>query len=258
MIGRGMLRHIFHGTAEAARLILAFDTHEAAAAALAIVGAPFTIVSKDPRCLYATLSADELRAFKETHATADRVTFLPCSYKHCHPRAKSAEGPCKAHAIDALTHSVDVGPPFAINLGTVTPPEAARKPRKRTPRKASPATHNACTVERRALVKHESLSLGTGEIAPSGQAWETKACGTPLFSGTPEAARGVCRSCFEGWTHPENYATATGEATIERARNTAATAAGKRGVVLPPKGSAARKDLALASDRDAAASKVRP
>lgn len=299
MIGRGLLRHVFHGTAEAARVILAFDSPEGAALALAIVGAPFAVAEGEPRAIVASFTRETLQAFKDAHAA--RIAIDPCGFRHCHPRAKTTIAPCKATAIDSLTHSIDVGPRFTFDAGALQPRPA---PRKRAPRNARPVTHTACTVERRALVRHETLSLATGEISPSGKppAWEVKACSVPLFTDA-ERERGVCRSCGEGWTHPENAPTPAGVATIarafgrcvacgasgfrysphheprgyecmtcgvvkperdavspdqaERARNAAATAAGKRGVRLPPKGTAARKDLALASDRDEAARAAR-
>jgi hypothetical protein len=63
-----------------------------------------------------------------------------------------------------------------------------------------------CSVVRRQLVTHSTLSLATGEINDTGRKeWRTQACGTPLFS-KEEVAAGKCSSCRSGWTHDENYA----------------------------------------------------
>lgn len=62
-----------------------------------------------------------------------------------------------------------------------------------------------CTVIRRALIRHGTLDLITGELAATDrQEWVTGPCGTPLFSEL-ERQRGECSSCMRGWTHPENY-----------------------------------------------------
>lgn len=111
MIARGLLRHRFHGSYTAV-LVLAFEIHEAAIAGLAIVGAPFAL-SSDPRAIVGVLTSDMLDAFKAAHAA--RITIDPCNYRHCHPRAKGTSGPCKGRAIDALTHSIDVGPAFTFD-----------------------------------------------------------------------------------------------------------------------------------------------
>lgn len=111
MIGKGRLRHRFHGTYTAV-LAIGFDTPEAAAAAKVIVGEPFEITS-DPRAIVAVFTSEALDAFKSTHAA--RIAILPCSFRHC-SRTLSR---CKATAIDALTHSVDLGPAFSFNAGEI-------------------------------------------------------------------------------------------------------------------------------------------
>lgn len=62
----------------------------------------------------------------------------------------------------------------------------------------------ACTVIRRALLRHGTLDLATGDAAMTREEWVTRPCGTPLFNAL-ERQRGECSSCMRGWTHPENY-----------------------------------------------------
>jgi hypothetical protein len=56
------------------------------------------------------------------------------------------------------------------------------------------------------LVRHQTMNLATGAIitVTEGKSeWRTEPCGVPLFGD--EAKRlGVCASCREGWTDPEN------------------------------------------------------
>ena len=72
--------------------------------------------------------------------------------------------------------------------------------------KRKPKYFSDCTKPRRWLVRHSTLSLGTGELGPSDKPseWVEGPCGTPLF-GDEERASGLCRACASGWTDPENY-----------------------------------------------------
>lgn len=142
MIAKGLLRHRFHGTYSAI-VLLAFETPEAASAAHPVLGALFEVTSQ-PRVLCAVMTAEGLEAFKAQHAS--RLAIEPCTYRHCHPRSKTPEGPCKARDIDALTHSVDNGPRFTFNAGAVLTPPPVRKPRTR--RAKAPALEPiACSRE---------------------------------------------------------------------------------------------------------------
>ena len=71
-----------------------------------------------------------------------------------------------------------------------------------------------CPVERRKLVRHETLDLATGASKPVSEEWVTEACNTPLFG---DRARGICNGCASGWTHEHNYPTDNGKAAIEAA-----------------------------------------
>lgn len=64
----------------------------------------------------------------------------------------------------------------------------------------------SCTQVRRMLVKHGTLNIRTGQSTTDADpgTMETRACGVPLFSDA-ERQRGTCRSCNDGYTHPNNY-----------------------------------------------------
>lgn len=64
--------------------------------------------------------------------------------------------------------------------------------------------HNSCTKIRRMLIKSGTLSMSTGEMTFTKEEWVTRACEQPLFADA-DRARGTCRSCHTGWTHPNNY-----------------------------------------------------
>lgn len=63
---------------------------------------------------------------------------------------------------------------------------------------------NSCTTVRRMLIQHGSLSITTGELTHSHEEWVTKPCNVPMFSDV-EKARGTCKACDSGWTHPHNF-----------------------------------------------------
>jgi hypothetical protein len=65
------------------------------------------------------------------------------------------------------------------------------------------ATHHGCTVLRTKVVTASVMNLFTGEQTVTGQHTETGPCNTPLFTPA-ERITGICRSCAEGWTHPDN------------------------------------------------------
>ena len=80
---------------------------------------------------------------------------------------------------------------------------------------------SGCEIERRCVVHHASLNIVTGAFADSDKTTvEIKPCGAPLFSER-ERKLGVCRSCLNGWTHPHNKATETGERQLEEAKRAA-------------------------------------
>lgn len=65
--------------------------------------------------------------------------------------------------------------------------------------------HHSCQTMRRKLVTKGTLDLGTGTLDMNEQGeWVTEPCNVPLFT-QEEKERGTCRSCNEGWTHPNNY-----------------------------------------------------
>lgn len=81
--------------------------------------------------------------------------------------------------------------------------DTIRKSSNRYGRKGMPK-FQSCQQMRRFVVKSGTLNMATGESQMTSQAWETRNCAAPLFSDE-EKVRGTCRSCFGGWTHPENY-----------------------------------------------------
>jgi hypothetical protein len=92
---------------------------------------------------------------------------------------------------------------------------AAKRHLRKTHRATARVYHSSCHVERTCKVTHYTMNMITGERSgPLSEETVTKPCGTPLF-GDDERDRGVCRSCADGWTDPNNYATERGKAQIE-------------------------------------------
>jgi len=89
-----------------------------------------------------------------------------------------------------------------------------------------------CPVERRKLVRHETLDLATGASKPVSEEWATEACNIPLFG---DRARGICSGCASGWTHEHNYPTDNGKAAIAAASTPAAIARGQATIEREPR-----------------------
>jgi hypothetical protein len=81
--------------------------------------------------------------------------------------------------------------------------DTIRKSANRYGRKGRPR-FQSCTQQRRYVVKHGTFNMATGASEMTSQEWVTGPCNAPLF-GDEAQTRGTCRSCFNGWTHPENY-----------------------------------------------------
>lgn len=64
--------------------------------------------------------------------------------------------------------------------------------------------YDSCTKMRRMFIQNFTLSMATGERTLVGEEWVTRECGVPLF-GDDETKTGICRSCANGWTHPNNH-----------------------------------------------------
>lgn len=66
----------------------------------------------------------------------------------------------------------------------------------------------ACQVIRRKLVRYGWFehpdSLSMHYPPPPRDEWVVEACGTPLFTADEKQAK-CCRSCLDGYSHPENY-----------------------------------------------------
>jgi hypothetical protein len=75
---------------------------------------------------------------------------------------------------------------------------------------------NHCRVERDCLITHGSLNMATGETTTDHSERVVRSCGSPLFNETFSAI-GCCKSCLEGWTHPNNFPTERGLQQIEQA-----------------------------------------
>lgn len=69
---------------------------------------------------------------------------------------------------------------------------------------AKPKRFDSCQTMRRVLIKKGTLNMGTGKTEMTGQERVDQPCGTPLFSDQ-ERTTGQCRSCRDGWTHPDNH-----------------------------------------------------
>lgn len=72
-----------------------------------------------------------------------------------------------------------------------------------------------CVIERRVFVRTFTMEWGSGTTSdkPMSVRWETKSCGSPLWSAQ-ERESGICAACRSGWTHPNNYATDAGLAAL--------------------------------------------
>jgi hypothetical protein len=71
-------------------------------------------------------------------------------------------------------------------------------------RKRKSRFSSTCTTLRTRLVRNGTFNIVTGKISEGEATWVTEPCGTPLFDDA-QRATGICRSCAEGWTHPENF-----------------------------------------------------
>lgn len=63
--------------------------------------------------------------------------------------------------------------------------------------------HDSCTIRRTFKRTHGTLSLQTGKCSEDRSEIVTEPCNTPLFEDLAKET-GICRSCAEGWEHPEN------------------------------------------------------
>jgi len=68
----------------------------------------------------------------------------------------------------------------------------------------SPPTFPTCTQLRRKKSIHGRFDDTGMKMTASWIEWETSACGAPLLSEV-ERTTGICRSCADGWNHPDNY-----------------------------------------------------
>ena len=75
-----------------------------------------------------------------------------------------------------------------------------------------------CQVERRKVIEHYTINMYTGEKQKRLTSTEVEACDTPMFSDV-ERKRGVCNSCFEGWSVEGNMPTPRGYKQIQAARD---------------------------------------
>lgn len=60
-----------------------------------------------------------------------------------------------------------------------------------------------CRKLRRMLVRYGVLDAASGMLRESAEKWETRPCGTPLFT-TKERESGLCQSCADGWSDAKN------------------------------------------------------
>ena len=86
--------------------------------------------------------------------------------------------------------------------------DTIRKSANRYGHRGKPKFHS-CQQQRRYVVTHGTLNIATGvSKMDGGKEWVEGPCNAPLF-GDEAQTRGTCRSCFMGWTHPENYPVVT-------------------------------------------------
>lgn len=110
----GILRHHFHGE-YSCTIGLQFPDAESADRARVSLGEPWHVGERSPAVLLATLTSDELDAFKAHH----KPVTTPCGRKGCRHKCRNAE-------IDNVNHSVDVGGQFTVEIfPPVAPIEAA-------------------------------------------------------------------------------------------------------------------------------------
>lgn len=114
--GSGRLRHCFFGTYSAV-VVVSFPDAASAADALAALGPPWHLGRGEPdypsRNVVWSGSSEDLAAL--VTRLGPRLAVEPCHAFGCTGQV---------HRIDALTHSVDYGPPFSLTLD-VTPAEQA-------------------------------------------------------------------------------------------------------------------------------------
>ena len=60
-----------------------------------------------------------------------------------------------------------------------------------------------CQVTRRKLVRYGWFGA-PNYVPPTHLEWVVEECGTPLFTEDEKRAK-CCRSCLDGYSHPENY-----------------------------------------------------
>ena len=82
------------------------------------------------------------------------------------------------------------------------------------PPKNSPKPYYTCTVQRTRKVTSYSLNIMTGARTDEQSYIETAACNVPLFDEA-EHRTGVCTSCHNGWSVPDN--TFANKAELDRA-----------------------------------------
>lgn len=115
LTAQGRLRHCFFGTYHA-RVVLAFDSPTDAENARVVLGASWRTSAKNPDCLYADLSSDQLNAFKDAHKPVADVCDHPSCCKPIGRGKNRRPAPPKRHEIDGCEHSVDVGPAFSVDV----------------------------------------------------------------------------------------------------------------------------------------------
>ena len=109
---KGRLRHRFFGEYSCV-ICLQFTDRETAAYARRVLGpADWEHAASAPSVLVGVFDASD--PVNETFK-AHGLAFEPCGWRECEGRGKKKK-PCKGREIGALTHSVDYGPTFTLDV----------------------------------------------------------------------------------------------------------------------------------------------
>ena len=108
----GILRHHFHGD-YSCTIGLQIPDAESAARSLTTLGESWHVGERSSLVLIATLTSEELDAFKAHYKPAT----TPCGRKGCRHK-------CVGQPIDNVNHSVDVGGQFTVEIAPPIPARA--------------------------------------------------------------------------------------------------------------------------------------
>lgn len=109
----GILRHIFHGSEESARIGLQFASREEAEQAIETLWensiGEFQLGGNGYRNAASSFTSEKLEKAKIFFNEKCNITIVPCGFPNC-------KNQCKDAPIDNLKHSVDYGATFTLEI----------------------------------------------------------------------------------------------------------------------------------------------